>query len=160
MEELGATHRRLSSSGSRTSKECDGKRTPSPSSTSPSFAAYDDCEVFPISLMKSRSWPGPMAVMTSTYLLCQWLGYVLQNHSGDIQASLSYMLRLEPGAMLQELWAGLLDVHALAFVMGFFLFQGLLLWVVPGPEFAGPRTANGYVPVYRTNGLACHLLTL
>eukprot|EP00906_Rhabdomonas_costata_P030630 RCo043284 len=160
MEEPAAAHHRPSGSGCKQPPESGGPTLASPTPNSPTYAAYDDCEVFPISLMKTRQWHGPMTVMVSTYLIVQWLGHIMLRHSGNIQESFIHLLSLSPLAVLQEMFVGLQDLQALGFVVGFLLFEGFLLIAVPGGNFDGPRTANGYVPVYRTNGLACHLLTL
>lgn len=42
----------------------------------------------------------------------------------------------------------------------FMVFEILLMKIVPGKKYFGPRTAKGNVPEYKENGLACYLITL
>ncbi|MFZ4673085.1 MAG: 7-dehydrocholesterol reductase [Chlamydiia bacterium] len=42
----------------------------------------------------------------------------------------------------------------------FMVLEILLMKFIPGKKFFGPRTANGNIPVYKENGLACFLITV
>ena len=50
--------------------------------------------------------------------------------------------------------------RAVAFLAGLLLLQILLLVVVPGQRFHGPRAPSGHVPQYTDNGFACFFITL
>lgn len=45
-------------------------------------------------------------------------------------------------------------------VMGFAVFQLILMRVVPGSIWTGPITSSGHTPTYKANGMQCHVLTL
>lgn len=46
-------------------------------------------------------------------------------------------------------------------VLGCFVFfQILLMKIVPGKQYFGPKTAKGNIPIYKENGLSCYLITL
>jgi len=45
-------------------------------------------------------------------------------------------------------------------VFSFMAFQLLLMKIVPGSRFEGPVTPGGNIPVYKANGVQCHVITL
>lgn len=90
---------------------------------------------------------GPLALMTTTPFLMIALWLTAKNHDGSFLA----FFGAGPSAWLAELprptWT------AVALVVGWTVFQGLLLAFLPGEKFLGPPTPAGERPVYKLNGM-------
>ena len=50
--------------------------------------------------------------------------------------------------------------RATKFLLGLLSLQLILLLVIPGPRFSGPRAPSGHIPQYTDNGFPCFFLTL
>ena len=110
-------------------------------------------EVTPLAMSPLRAVIGPVALMTATPVLSLLFFVAVLQHDGSLLA----LLRSDPalwGAQLPRpsWWAALV-------LVGWTVFQLVLLRFLPGPVEPGPVTPHGQRPQYRLNGVLAWIVT-
>lgn len=100
-------------------------------------------------------------LLTSAFQLCVLLLLCIHNHyDGDLLLFMSEVKNMGVFASLHAVLASPLEPTAVSIVVIVVVLELLLMRLVPGPRFESPRTANGHLPVYCANGLACYVISL
>eukprot|EP00002_Diphylleia_rotans_P007279 TRINITY_DN1678_c0_g1_i2.p1 TRINITY_DN1678_c0_g1~~TRINITY_DN1678_c0_g1_i2.p1 ORF type:complete len:437 (-),score=76.19 TRINITY_DN1678_c0_g1_i2:406-1716(-) len=97
-----------------------------------------------------RTTIGPLAIMLSCPILVRVLLTIFVSPETHLLAAISHVQPSE--------WPSP-SMDALLILLGFILFQWILLEKLPGPEYFGPVTRGGNRPQYRLNGLTAYFLT-
>lgn len=109
--------------------------------------------VRPIDAPFFRTTIGPLLLLTTTPFLVLGVWEAVVHHQGSLLA----LAFAGPAAWVADLPVP--TVTALAIVAGWFVFQALLLRLLPGPTFPGPVTPEGERPIYKLNGIAAWVVT-
>ena len=95
--------------------------------------------------------------LTPPFGIVMW--YTLVHLNGSIGAFYS-LLKLN-GVLntLYSIWPTPYDPYTWKLILGFMAFELALMRIVPGEKFLGPVTATGNVPVYKSNGFRCFIIS-
>jgi 7-dehydrocholesterol reductase len=101
-----------------------------------------------------RAWFWPIILLLWTAPTAQLIPMTVYSYGGSIS-------RAWAEGSLESYWALLPrpSLEGAAIFLGWTLFQGLLLELVPGPTIEGPVTMSGEKPLYVQNGMWCWFIT-
>ena len=88
--------------------------------------------------------------------------YVATALDGSFMAFWDLVMRTGFLETLTHIWGPVFFGSPLAWkiLAGYAALQLFLMRVVPGKPFLGPVTPNGHIPLYKTNGVPCFLITI
>jgi len=104
----------------------------------------------------------PLALMAFTPNLVMVLWYTERHFNGSFYAMTQEVITNGTVPFLYKMWGGVTIGSPLVtnVVLGYSLFQLIIMRLLPGPLGNGPTTPKGNVPVYTDNGFACYVVTM
>jgi len=104
----------------------------------------------------------PLLLMAFTPNLVMVMWYAERYHGGSYQKMVQEFISAGPVAFMSKMWGGVTIASPLVsyIILGYSLFQLILMKILPGPVAYGPVTPKGNTPVYTDNGFACYVVTM
>jgi len=104
----------------------------------------------------------PLLLMAFTPNLVMVMWYAERYHGGSYHSMMSELFSAGPVAFMSKMWGGVTIASPLVslIILGYSLFQLILMKILPGPIAYGPVTPKGNTPVYTDNGFACYVVTM
>jgi 7-dehydrocholesterol reductase len=109
-----------------------------------------------------RGFIGPLLLVTLCPPTALLIWYTHTSLGGSVMALWHEAARVGGLQLLASVWLPVMwgSKTAWAIIGAFAVTQLFLMRVLPGPDFHGPETPKGHVPVYKANGVAAFVVTL
>jgi len=104
----------------------------------------------------------PILLMAFTPNLVMVLWYTERFYGGSYYAMSNDFLKKGLVTATKDMWSSM-DIGTpmvSAIILGYSLFQIIIMKILPGPRAEGPVTPKGNIPVYCDNGFACYVVTM
>jgi len=104
----------------------------------------------------------PLLLMAFTPNLVMVMWYAERYHGGSYQSMVHEFFAAGPLAFMSKMWGGVTIASPLvsSIILGYSLFQLIIMKILPGPVAYGPVTPKGNTPVYTDNGFFCYVVTM